>query len=544
MRTITFYSYKGGVGRSLALANIATRLSEFGRQVCLLDFDLEAPGLHYKFATPIANNAKKIKKGLVDYIHQFTSCGILADSLREFSYSWFPFPQSCMTLIPAGDPDGESGEYWKQLSSINWYELLYENQNGLAFLLDLKEKIRRELNPDYLLVDSRTGISEMSGITLSLLADDVVVFSANNEENLEGSKRIIRSISDPDRMVLNKSPKVTFVLCRVPFTESPEDRAKEQNLITKIKRDFGIGDLTVIHSDRDLEEKEQIKIGYDKDESIVQISKDYLELFEKLTIKDLKPNEKENFRKIKDSEKYFQKAVAEIDPEEKLKWLNKAIELNKTNTEFYLSRAAIYSKRSEWNKVVDTCDEILNFETFNLRPYEIKGNALIKLKKIVEAKRAFEAVLSRDPNRPAGKLGLAQVAILENDIDKALHILNEVLARDPQDVSAYIQRANLKRSIGQSFAARDDIYQALNLQFDNGAALLTLAKIKVDINEKDDFYLNFENVLQLKDKLDLRIEEEIISDLVFRNFLTDQRFLKLLEKYNIQLTTDQENLIR
>ncbi|MBK7057003.1 MAG: AAA family ATPase [Leptospiraceae bacterium] len=43
MKTVTFYSYKGGVGRTLALANIAMRLSEFGKKVCILDFDLEAP---------------------------------------------------------------------------------------------------------------------------------------------------------------------------------------------------------------------------------------------------------------------------------------------------------------------------------------------------------------------------------------------------------------------------------------------------------------------------------------------------------------------
>ena len=48
MKTLTFYSYKGGVGRSLALVNIATRLSEFGKKVCIIDFDLEAPGLHLK----------------------------------------------------------------------------------------------------------------------------------------------------------------------------------------------------------------------------------------------------------------------------------------------------------------------------------------------------------------------------------------------------------------------------------------------------------------------------------------------------------------
>ncbi len=49
MKTITFYSYKGGVGRTLALANVAMRLSEFKKKVCMIDFDLEAPGLHHKF---------------------------------------------------------------------------------------------------------------------------------------------------------------------------------------------------------------------------------------------------------------------------------------------------------------------------------------------------------------------------------------------------------------------------------------------------------------------------------------------------------------
>ncbi|MCJ7630864.1 AAA family ATPase, partial [Candidatus Bathyarchaeota archaeon] len=49
METITFYSYKGGVGRTLALANVAMYLTRFGQKVCIMDFDLEAPGLHYKF---------------------------------------------------------------------------------------------------------------------------------------------------------------------------------------------------------------------------------------------------------------------------------------------------------------------------------------------------------------------------------------------------------------------------------------------------------------------------------------------------------------
>ena len=42
---VTFYSYKGGVGRTMAMANVAALLARKGRKVVMLDFDLEAPGL-------------------------------------------------------------------------------------------------------------------------------------------------------------------------------------------------------------------------------------------------------------------------------------------------------------------------------------------------------------------------------------------------------------------------------------------------------------------------------------------------------------------
>ena len=42
---VTFYSYKGGVGRTLSMVNAARVLVNSGRRVVLIDFDLEAPGL-------------------------------------------------------------------------------------------------------------------------------------------------------------------------------------------------------------------------------------------------------------------------------------------------------------------------------------------------------------------------------------------------------------------------------------------------------------------------------------------------------------------
>ena len=47
---VTFYSYKGGVGRSMALMNVAEILADVGYNVIVCDFDLEAPGLE-RYAT-------------------------------------------------------------------------------------------------------------------------------------------------------------------------------------------------------------------------------------------------------------------------------------------------------------------------------------------------------------------------------------------------------------------------------------------------------------------------------------------------------------
>jgi MinD-like ATPase involved in chromosome partitioning or flagellar assembly len=47
----TFFSYKGGVGRSMALANIAVWLYQQGLRIVMIDWDLEAPGLESFFCS-------------------------------------------------------------------------------------------------------------------------------------------------------------------------------------------------------------------------------------------------------------------------------------------------------------------------------------------------------------------------------------------------------------------------------------------------------------------------------------------------------------
>ena len=64
---VTFYSYKGGVGRTMAMANVAALLARKGRKVVMLDFDLEAPGLDSFEEFKPAHG----KPGVVEFVQKY-----------------------------------------------------------------------------------------------------------------------------------------------------------------------------------------------------------------------------------------------------------------------------------------------------------------------------------------------------------------------------------------------------------------------------------------------------------------------------------------
>jgi len=291
METITFYSYKGGVGRTLAMANIALYLSRFGLDVCLIDFDLEAPGLHYKLANFLGT--KKIKKGMVNFINDFFMENNFNKDLSEFSIQLLPKSenQGRITLIPAGNIN--SANYWKKLANINWNDLMYgENNQGIPFFLEFKELIKEVIQPHFLLIDSRTGITEMSGLCTSLLPDKVVFLITNNQENIEGAQQIYHSIKRVERLPNQKPIEVIFALTRVPFPTNIE----EENLIKRITNQFlkSINEsklitssdyeeeICVLHSERQLELSESILMSNESIIKETELKRDYLRLFSKI----------------------------------------------------------------------------------------------------------------------------------------------------------------------------------------------------------------------------------------------------------------------
>jgi len=533
MKTITFYSYKGGVGRTLALSNIAIRLSEFKKKVCVLDFDLEAPGLHFKFKnyTP----SKPLENGIVDYIHSFSHDSIIPKNIKDYSVTLDPGNKifTSIELIPAGNIDDSA--YWQKLSKINWSEMFYsENSQGVAFFLDLKAKIEKEYKPDFLLIDSRTGITDMSGITLRLLADDVVIIAANNEENIYGSKKIIKSLL-LDNNHLISAPKIHFVLTRIPFTDSSSDRIKETKIIDRRKRELSKElqlkdiEINVIHSDRRLEENEQLLIGDDYEEKTVSISNDYLNLFDKLTSGFLSSEEISIFKNKKLAEKEFNKAKVVEGFTLKLAHLEKAVELDANKYEYYRELGDLFFDFKDYHLAEKNYKKAILLSPNSAEMLNYLGVTNLFLKKNETALEWYNKCLVIDPINLSALYNKSSIYIKQGNIDEGLRLLNHILELDPYLDIAYNARADLNRKMNKLKVAYKDVYKAIELNDDQAIYFATLAEICSADGKIEEFYFNLN--LALSKELD-PIYLDQTKD-IYEKYIHEERFINLLNKYDI-----------
>jgi MinD-like ATPase involved in chromosome partitioning or flagellar assembly len=172
---ITFYSYKGGVGRSFTLANIAVLLARWGYRVLAIDWDLEAPGLHHYFAPVLSEEPKT---GVVDLAHEF-----LAGAETSGAHAVrVDVDGGALDLLAAGAVKAGrlDDSYSPRMQAIDWGDLY---QRGFATFL---ERCREDWTAEYdfVLIDSRTGISDIAGICTAHLPDRLVVVFTANDQNL------------------------------------------------------------------------------------------------------------------------------------------------------------------------------------------------------------------------------------------------------------------------------------------------------------------------------------------------------------------------
>lgn len=186
------------------VANAARYLADLGKRVVALDFDLEAPGLHYKLRAEGAKGRAADmtpERGVVDYLRAASVDGPETVSLRDYIFR-VPLPRTTtgeLYVLPAGA--APSGAYWRTLTTLTRNDFFANpDGSGIAACLDLKARIEQEIGADFLLIDSRTGITEMAGLATTLLADRVVCLMIDNPESLAGTRAVLRSFGRAPRL--------------------------------------------------------------------------------------------------------------------------------------------------------------------------------------------------------------------------------------------------------------------------------------------------------------------------------------------------------
>jgi|CXWL01.1.fsa_nt_gi MinD-like ATPase involved in chromosome partitioning or flagellar assembly len=223
MKTIVFYSYKGGVGRSLLLANSAMLLASLGKKVVALDLDFEAPGLHYKLPRNAAEiSGRQVLGGAVPYLLAALKGPSESLLLAENMYSVPNVTETggWLRVMPAGPSPARS--YWVDLRSLV-QELSGEHgeEKGLFAALDLQARIQELLTPDYLLVDARTGVTQLGSIATTILADDVVCLFVPNHESLDGTLAIATALKSVTRLAEQEPLRIVPVMSRVVVERAP-----------------------------------------------------------------------------------------------------------------------------------------------------------------------------------------------------------------------------------------------------------------------------------------------------------------------------------
>jgi hypothetical protein len=201
-RILTFYSYKGGTGRSMAVANTAWILASAGLRVLALDWDLEAPGLHRYFYPFLPDPDLKVSPGVIDLMWMLAEATM--DQEADDDSGWHrelarispyavsinhAFPESgTIDFVPAGRQDAT---YSALVSGFDWNNF-YERLDGGRFLEALKRDMRERY--DYVLIDSRTGLSDTAGICTVQLPDILVnCFSLGNQA-INGAEAVAASV--------------------------------------------------------------------------------------------------------------------------------------------------------------------------------------------------------------------------------------------------------------------------------------------------------------------------------------------------------------
>jgi hypothetical protein len=238
----------------MALMNVAEILADVGYDVIVCDFDLEAPGLE-RYATDDLAVVQRLRasRGVIDLFEEYreTLAGSgpvqpgkaepisVPEGFSDINGLFVRRPSSCampvsspntgrlgqIRVLGAGRRDGDWAiRYGERVQQFDWSDF-YQRWAGAAYVDFFRDDLIE--GQTIVLVDSRTGVAEYAGICTHHLADLVVLLSAPNDLNIEGTKWMASTIAtaDLDGLRRGRALQVMPVAARVETASQVEELA-------------------------------------------------------------------------------------------------------------------------------------------------------------------------------------------------------------------------------------------------------------------------------------------------------------------------------
>lgn len=261
MTRVSFYSFKGGTGRSSATANVAYYLAKTGANVGCIDFDIESAGLNFIYDIPPgAMRGGYIQDFLInpEKYSDKSSFGNLVVNVG-IEKDW-KLKGGNLYFIPA-DTNA------KKTSAVNVSPLL------LPRVKSLLSKFEEFFNLKYLLIDSRSGVSELALPSL-LYADVLLVFFRWGRQNREGTYTLVPWVTEWLKTA-NPNAKVFLVASNIPHDISQG----EIEIYEKTLKEYGTKIVATVYENESLKKTERILVHEDPNGST---AKEYTQIAESI----------------------------------------------------------------------------------------------------------------------------------------------------------------------------------------------------------------------------------------------------------------------
>lgn len=448
----TFYSYKGGVGRTHLLANLATYLCYYKKKrVLLIDWDLEAPGLHYYFDKKDKNLENT--KGLIDLCNDQIEMLSNADITKNITENDYisPFSDNYIYNLLSTQHTGKidilpaieyKEGFYNKINQFDWINF-HDNLYGGSYLIWLKDQLKKKY--DYVFIDSRTGQNDYSGICNVLMPDMNILVVAPNTQNFEGTKKMA------ERIINSKYVK---------------DGKRKPFILPILSR---IDDITLI---KKADEWKQQFVDYFEmcvpifDENLQKFSKEVLDIVMQKTMQRYTAE----FALGEDT--YFEENAPFIKESNYLKNIeNIALDfLEEMNEKSEISI----------NKIVG--NEMIPQYLYNIKqnPNDVNslfglGNVYVSLQDYEKAKNTYLKIIDIEPSNDIALNNLGSVYQQKGDFKKAEEMFGQAIQINGENGRYYLERGKIRHKnndiesakvdYGQATTYNPDLYEAYYYKF-------------------------------------------------------------------------------